>query len=272
MPPTDPRRLAADLRRLPTLPLGTEGRGPERRDETGAALAFGRTHEVCGPARATFAAMVAGALGRRDAGGPVLWLRAPAVEGGAAPDGLADFFAPQRLTLVSPRREPDVLWCAEEALRSGAVALVVASLAAPVRLTPVRRLHLAAESGAEAAAAAGGAPPLALLLTPGDGGSEGVESRWRLAPSPSAEHGWVRGGRPAWRLERRRARLAPPRAWRAEWAPDAARNGPLRLAPVEAAPEGAHKIRPGPKDELNTTTAVGLLSAAYSSVCISETY
>lgn len=270
MPPTDPRRLAADLRRRPTLRLGAGPRGSEGRGETGAALALGRAHEVCGPARATFAAMVAGALGLRDAGGPVLWLRAPAVEGGAAPDGLVDFFAPQRLTLVSPRREPDVLRCAEEALRSGAVALVVATLAAPVRLTPVRRLHLAAEAGAEATA--GGTPPLALLLTPGEGGSEGVESRWRLAPSPSAARGWARGGRPAWRLERRRARLAPPRAWRAEWAPGTTRNGPLRLAPADAAPEGAPKIRPDPKDERNTTTDIGLLSAAYSSVCTSETF
>jgi protein ImuA len=234
MPQTDPRRLAADLRRRPTLRLGAGPRDEGGRGDPGAALTLARAHEICGPARTVFAAMVAGALERRGEGGPVLWLRAPSAEGGAAPDGLCAFFGPERVALVAPRREADLLWCAEEALRAGAAPLIVAELSAPARLTPVRRLHLAAEAGAEAAAAAGGTPPLALLLTPAEGGSEGVESRWRIAPAPSAACAWARGGRPAWRLERRRARLAPPRIWRAEWAPGAAADGPLTLRPWPA--------------------------------------
>jgi hypothetical protein len=48
-----------------------------------------------------------------------------------------------------------------------------------------------------------------ILLTPGDGGAPGVETRWHLAPAP----GWAAGGAPRWRLTRARARMAPPMTW-----------------------------------------------------------
>ncbi|MEO1686960.1 MAG: hypothetical protein AAFU61_03550 [Pseudomonadota bacterium] len=272
----------------------------------GAALAGGRAHEVCGPARRSFAAMAAGlteiasASGGQGAGGPILWIRAPGRDGRLGPDGLSAFFNPGRLVVAAPRRAEDAPWCAEEALRSGACGLVVAELDAPLRLTPVRRLHLAAQAGAEAAAALGAPPPLALLLTGGAGGCEGVETRWHMTPaltcaltcavpaSPrsgagagtasgadarlGAGHGaaaaedpgerscagpseetcensggevgagapgqglsWAEGGAPIWRLELRRARLAPPRRWRLTWRPER-RDGPARLTP-DGAPD-----------------------------------
>ncbi len=159
-------------------------------------LARGRVHEVCGPARHSFALWLAGR-----STGPVLWI-APGWEAAALnPDGMVEWADPGRFVFVHPRRAEDLLWCTEEALRAGAVPLVVAELPRPPALTPVRRLHLAAETGAGI-----GTVPLGLLLTPGDGGTQGVESRWHAAP---AHAGTAR----RWQLERRRARSAPPKSW-----------------------------------------------------------
>ena len=166
------------------------------------ALAPARVHEICGSARRTLALSVA-----RAAAGPVFWIR-PAWTGetlnGVA---VADWIDPGRLIFLAGRRPEDLLWTMEEVLRSGQVPLVVADLPAPPGLTPVRRLHLAAEAGA----AAGGAP-LGLLLTPGPEGAPGVETRWRLSQAHGPEDGVPGSG--AWRLERLRARSDPPAEWR----------------------------------------------------------
>jgi protein ImuA len=53
---------------------------------------------------------------------------------------------------------------------------------------------------------AGHAAPLALLLTPGDGGAAGVESRWHLTPDHRHDDS-------RWHLARLRARTAPPQSW-----------------------------------------------------------
>ena len=156
-------------------------------------LARGRVHEASGPARQSFAVLVAAAMA-----GPVLWIAPLWQEALLHPDGVARFFDPARLLLIRPQRAPDLLWAMEEALRSGAAPLVVAELGEPPGLTPVRRLLLAAESS--------GTAPLGLLLTPGEGGANGVESRWHMAPRYQA-------GITGWRLERRRARAQKPQAW-----------------------------------------------------------
>ena len=84
-------------------------------------------------------------------------------------------------------------------------------------LTPIRRLNLAAETGT----AEGVSPPLGLLLTPGDGGAPGVESRWRLA---AAVH---QGLGEQWHLERIRSRSDPPRNWQVS-----RQNGRYTLGPL----------------------------------------
>ncbi|MEW2911391.1 hypothetical protein [Leisingera sp. JC11] len=204
----------------PALPL-TEG----------VALERARVHEACGPARHSFALWLAAA-----AQGPVLWLSPP--QAGRAlnpaqaarplnPDGMAGYASPARFLFVRTARTEDLLWAMEEALRSGAAPLVVAELAEPPAMTPVRRLHLAAEGGGRF-----GPAPLGLLLTPGAGGAQGIESRWHLAHAPgpgSSPAGRAPAGRGCWTLQRLRARTLPPRSWQVT---RACAGGPLRAAPA----------------------------------------
>lgn len=162
------------------------------------ALPLARAHELCGPARRSLAAMIAARLT-----GPVFWI-APAWQADRLnPEGICRLFSPGRLTFLEPGRAEDLLWCMEEVLRAGVVPLVISDLAAPPALTPVRRLHLAAETGAATA----GTWPLGLILTPGPGGAPGIESRWHMAPA----HGV--SAKRAWHLNRLRARTAPRQAW-----------------------------------------------------------
>jgi protein ImuA len=177
------------------------------------SLTRARAHEVTGAARATFAVLTAAGLA-----GPVLWLQPGWQAERPMGDGLRHFLDPARLVFGRGRTTKDLLWAAEEALRTGLVPLVVAATPEVPSLTAVRRLHLAAETGASR-----GAAPIALLLTPGRGGAPGVETRWEMTPAP----GWARGGGPRWRLLRLRARMAPEAAWDASF-----EGGRLRLAPA----------------------------------------
>ena len=166
------------------------------------ALPLGRVHEFCGNARRFLATLVAAKTQ-----GPVFWI-APAWQAERLnPEALARLVNPGRITFLDPGRPEDLLWTLEEVLRSGAVPLAVADLPGPPGLTAVRRLHLAAETGAEDS----GRAPLGLILTPGEGGAQGIETRWQMlgAHAPGAR-GWV--------LHRLRARTAPQKSWRV--APD----------------------------------------------------
>jgi protein ImuA len=163
------------------------------------ALARARVHEATGPSRHLFALPAAAALD-----GPVLWLQPAWTAERLMGDGVRAFIDPARLVFGRARTVPEILWAAEEALRTGLVPLVVAELPGPPGLTAVRRLHLAAETGALRAR-----PPLGLVLTPDPGGAPGIETRWHLAPAP----GWAAAGAPRWRLTRARARMAPERSW-----------------------------------------------------------
>lgn len=175
------------------------------------SLTLSRCHELCGAARFTLALMIAARLD-----GPILWIR-PGWDGSTLmARGIRRYIDPGRLIFAEPRRAEDILWSMEEGLRAGCVPLVVAECERPPALTPVRRLHLAAETGA----GYGKMQPLGLLLTPGDGGAPGIESRWHLAPRHARDD-------TAWLLQRRRARMAPPAAWMLRW-----QQGEARLSPV----------------------------------------
>ena len=164
-------------------------------------LDLGRVHECAGRARRVFALMLAARTS-----GPVLWIAPAYGTDKLNPDGMLRFVDPGRFIFVAPQRAEDLLWSMEEALRSGAVPLVVADMPGFPALTPVRRLHLAAEAGAAQAPR----PSIGLLLTPDEGGAQGVETRWVMQPDMvnALPHDHLR-----WHLARRRARRAPPRDW-----------------------------------------------------------
>ncbi|WP_299654497.1 ImuA family protein [uncultured Tateyamaria sp.] len=176
-------------RAAPCLPLLPEG--------TQHGLALGRVHEACGPARHRFALWLAA-----QTKGPVLWITLDWSSEALNPCGIMPFVDPARLILVHAKRADDVLWSMEEVLRAGTVPLAIADLPGLPGLTPVRRMHLAAENGGKGK----GDAPLGLLLTPGMGGAQGVESRWHLV----ADH---KGSPGRWRLTRLRARTAPEQTW-----------------------------------------------------------
>jgi protein ImuA len=194
----------APQRDRPTLSLGDDIR-----------LTLARLHEACGPARRSFALWLAGAV-QRQTPGPVIWIAPRHLPDRPNPDGMVGLARPENLLHLSPQRPEDLLWCMEECLRSGAAPLVVADLPAAPGLTPVRRLHLAAETGA----AEGGCPPLGLILTPDTGGAQGVDTRWHMAPAHTPD-------RQGWTLRRLRARQDPPRDWQLH-GPAHAATGPIR--------------------------------------------
>ncbi len=163
-----------------------------------------RAHEACGPARRSFALWLAAAIS-----GPILWVVPRWQAEQLNPDGIAPFTDPTRFLFVRPTRTEDLLWATEEILRSGAAGLVVSELPAPPPMTPIRRLHLAAEQGGT-----GSAAPLALLLTPDQGGCAGIESRWHMSPAHRPDTSApVPQGLQRWHLQRLRARTLPPKSW-----------------------------------------------------------
>lgn len=160
-------------------------------------LTEGRVHEACGPSRHSFAMWLAACTQ-----GPVIWVAPSWTKDRLNSDGVNAWINPARLLFVSPKRSEDILWTLEEVLRSGAVALVVADMQDLPGLTQIRRMQLAAETGSQN----GPTRPTGLLLTPGQGGAPGVETRWSMAP----RH---RHGQDIWQLKRLRARTEPQKSW-----------------------------------------------------------
>ena len=183
------------------------------------ALRLGRVHELCGQARHMLAVSIVTQLG-----GPVVWITQQAATEYLCPEAIADQITPGHILFVTPSNKDMILWAMEDALRDGHAPVVVADLTAPPAMVPIRRLHLAAEAGC----GIGACRPLALLLTPGQGGAPGIETRWSLEP---AHH----NGAGHWTLSRLRARMAPPRDWLMI-------RGQTGLMPAASEPEISYEI------------------------------
>jgi protein ImuA len=143
------------------------------------SLAKRRVHEAEGRGRRAFAVFQAARHS-----GPWVWIipahavEIPMLRG--LPQGVGE-----RLHLLRPTNETDLLWCIEETLRAAPVALVIAEPSQPLSLTAGRRFQLAAE--------AGGTTGLMLIQT--DAGSNATESRWKCEPqasdADSTLHHWI---------------------------------------------------------------------------------
>lgn len=143
------------------------------------ALAVSRVHEADGPGRRSFALLQAA----RHAGA-LIWIipgrapHLPMLRG--LPDGVG-----QRLHLIRPATETDLLWATEECLRSDGIGLVIAEPEKPLSLIAGRRLQLAAEAGRTTG----------LMLIRKGQGSNAAETRWHCAPiaaecRDSTPHQW----------------------------------------------------------------------------------
>jgi protein ImuA len=184
-------------------------------------LPRGALHEVAGEgadreqgaAAAGFAALW---LAKLQAAGPVLWIlrgasRAP---GFPAIDLYAHGLAqrrldPERLILVTARRDDEALWAMEEGLKAKALGAVLGEIGR-LDLTASRRLQLAAESSGVTAfvlrrwrvmerAEREAAQPIAAM------------TRWRIAAMPGA-------GDLKWQVKLARCRGGRPQTWSMEQA------------------------------------------------------
>ena len=142
-------------------------------------LAKRRVHEAEGRGRRAFALFQAA---RHP--GPLVWIlpshmaQMPMLRG--LPQGVGE-----RLHLLRPVGETDLLWCVEEALRAVPVSLVIAEPSNPLSLTAGRRFQLAAEAGRTTG----------LMLIHKDAGSNATETRWACEPiaataADSTLHHW----------------------------------------------------------------------------------
>lgn len=142
------------------------------------ALAPARMHEAEGRGRRAFALFQAA---RHP--GPLFWVLPAHVPELPLPAGLPEGVA-ERLHLLRPTSEVDLLWSVEEALRARPVGLVIAEPQKPLSLTAGRRLQLAAEAGGTTG----------LMLIHDGAGCNAAETRWHCeamaGPPDSTLHRW----------------------------------------------------------------------------------
>ncbi len=135
------------------------------------ALRSARVHEAEGRGRRAFALFQAA---RHP--GPLIWIlpahipEVPMLRG--LPQGVGE-----RLHLLRPSTEMDLLWCIEEALQAVPVGLVIAEAQKPLSFLAGRRQQLAAETGRTTG----------LMLIQTGAGSNAAETRWQCQPLASLQ-------------------------------------------------------------------------------------
>ena len=162
-----------------------------------ATLAWNRVHECKGPSKIIFALWLAQIVN-----GTILWISEAHNQQTLNPDGIYPYVNPAQFLFAKMRHKEDILWSIEEAMRSAACPLIVVDISSfNPGLTPIRRINLAGREIQENV--------MAVFLTSDEyEGIQGVETRWHMAPI----HDDINLKR-KWRLERLKARMAPPKFW-----------------------------------------------------------
>jgi protein ImuA len=162
-----------------------------------ATLAWNRVHECKGPSKIIFALWLAQIVN-----GTILWISEAHNQQTLNPDGIYPYVNPAQFLFAKMRHKEDILWSIEEAMRSAACPLIVVDISSfNPGLTPIRRINLAGREIQENV--------MAVFLTSDEyEGVQGVETRWHMAPI----HDDINLKR-KWRLERLKARIAPPKFW-----------------------------------------------------------
>ena len=137
------------------------------------ALRGACTHEVTGPGRDGFLAIVAA-----QTRGPVIWVGPAGDMRALNPIGLSQFLKPDRIVTVGGLTRLEVLWSGEQALRTRGAGCVVIELAQGPDLSESRRLQLAAEEG----------QALGLISLSGRARTSSAQTRWHC--ENTAPHRW----------------------------------------------------------------------------------
>ena len=163
-----------------------------------------------------------------------------------APGIAAYGLKPERLIVVSARRDSDILWAMEESLRCRSLAAVLGEIG-DIDMVASRRLQLAAE--------ASGVTALLLRSSSRRLGTTASVTRWGLSAAPSlpiggfpgygrAEGGEQGVGLPRWRTRLLRCRGGQPGEWLLEWRGDgfALADDPAEGASGETEPEWLQRM------------------------------
>ena len=162
-----------------------------------AFLAWNRVHECKGASKIIFALWLA-----QKVKGTILWINEAHNQQTLNPDGIYPYVNPARFLFANIRHKEDILWCTEEAMRYAACPLIIVNISSfNPGLTPIRRINLAGGKTKENV--------MVILLTPDKyEGVQGVETRWHMAPINDDTN-----QKRKWRLQRLKARMAPPKLW-----------------------------------------------------------
>ena len=140
-------------------------------------MKHGKIHECCGPAKIRIAIMIAATTK-----GQIIWIRPSWDATTLNVDGVSNWFSPKRLLLINAKNKTELLYCVEEVLRSGVASVTIVDLPEIPNQITMHKFKIALKQGIESSK---DKSTIVLILTPKEGGTASVESRWLALTLPS---------------------------------------------------------------------------------------